>query len=176
MNIATPASLWLGRAQRDMRRLVLSFTVTGAPKTKGSLKPVGGHRLVEQVKGSTAWGSRVEDAAKTAMLAEHHRIYGGFPAGGRPLGFPLDEPVVVELIVTVPALKTATHRWPFTKSSGDLDKHQRNVGDALTGHCGTPNGYRIHAEQKIPRCTPCRIAWRAYARERYAARAKAGAA
>lgn len=153
MNITTPASLWLERTQRDMRRLVLSFTVTGAPKTKGSLKPVGGHRLVEQVKGSTAWGSRVEDAAKTAMLAEHHRIYGGFPAGGRPLGFPLDEPVVVELIVTVPALKTATHRWPFTKSSGDLDKHQRNVGDALTRAQALKDDSRIvrwEAEKTYP--------------------------
>lgn len=96
---------------------VLEFTVTGTPKTKGSLKHIGQHRLVEQVKGSTQWGAGVEGAAKAAIAG--------------CTGFPLDEPVVVELIVTVAPLATP-RRWPSTRSSGDLDKHQRNVGDALS--------------------------------------------
>lgn len=113
------------------RTLMLAFTATGAPKPKGSLKHVGHGRLVDQVKGTGAWGDAVEDAAKAAMVSKHYRTYGGFPAGGLALGFPLFGPLIVELVVTVPALKKP-RRWPDTRSSADLDKHQRNVGDALT--------------------------------------------
>lgn len=95
------------------------------------MRHVGNGRMVHQVKGTEAWGDTVEDAAKTAAIGVHHRTYGGFPAGDSPLGFPLLGPLVVELVVTVPALKKP-RRWPITRSSADLDKHQRNVGDALT--------------------------------------------
>jgi len=97
------------------RILALSLTVTGSPKPKGSLKHVGNGRLVDQVKGTMKWGNKVAADAKETW--------------GRAA--PLDEPVIVELVVTVAALKTPS-RWPSTRSSSDLDKHQRNVGDALT--------------------------------------------
>lgn len=112
------------------RELALAFIATGAPKPKGSMRHVGNGRMIDQVKGTGAWGDAVEDATKTAMAIKHVQTYGGFPAG-TPIGFPLFGPLVVELVVTVPALKKP-RRWPITRSSADLDKHQRNVGDALT--------------------------------------------
>lgn len=133
---------WLEQApaatHRRHRPAVLEFTTAGTPKTKGSLKHIGFHRLVEQVEGSTQWGTTVEAAAKAAIA-------------GRT-GFPLDEPVVVELIVTVAALATP-RRWPSTRSSGDLDKHQRNVGDALSRSGALKDDSRIvrwEAEKTYP--------------------------
>lgn len=92
--------------------------VRGQPKPKGSLRHVGKGRMVEQVTGSRPWREAVKYAALDA--------YAG-PAA-------IDGPVSVDIVVTVAKPKSApkTRRtWPITRSSGDSDKHARNVLDAL---------------------------------------------
>ncbi|MER6892006.1 RusA family crossover junction endodeoxyribonuclease [Streptomyces halstedii] len=42
-------------------------------------------------------------------------------------------PLVVDIALTVPALKTVRRRWPTTRSSGDWDHLGRAISDALTG-------------------------------------------
>lgn len=95
----------------------IRVAVDGIPKPKGSLKHIGRGRLVEQVAGSGTWRQRVAWASRE----QHH-------------GQPLAGPTVVdfEVRVTPPksALKTRV-TFPITRSSGDVDKHSRNVLDAL---------------------------------------------
>lgn len=93
------------------------ITVVGDPKPKGSLKHIGRGRLVEQVVGSTAWRQRIAWATR-----QQHR------------GAALDAPAMVTFEVRVAAPKSAPKRritWPATRSSGDIDKHARNILDAL---------------------------------------------
>lgn len=91
--------------------------VNGIPKPKGSLRHIGRGRLVEQVKGSGTWRDRIAWAAR-----EQH--------GGEPITVA----VVVDFEVRVEPPKSAPKRrgtLPITRSSGDLDKHARNICDAL---------------------------------------------
>lgn len=96
----------------------LRIVVHGQPKPKGSLRHVGKGRMVEQVTGSRPWREAVKYAALDA--------YAG-PAA-------IVGPVAVDIIVTVAKPKSAPKNrrtWPITRSSGDSDKHARNVLDAL---------------------------------------------
>jgi Holliday junction resolvase RusA-like endonuclease len=100
-----------------MADIRIRITVDGTPKPKGSLKHVGRGRLVEQVKGSGTWRDRIAGAA-----LQQHR------------GAPLVGAVVVEFEVRIALPKSAPKRrviQPVTRSSGDIDKHARNVLDAL---------------------------------------------
>ncbi|MEU8157997.1 RusA family crossover junction endodeoxyribonuclease [Micromonospora sp. NPDC048986] len=95
----------------------IRITVIGTPKPKGSLKHIGRGRLVEQVTGSTPWRQTVAWAARS----QHH-------------GDPIADPAVVLFEVRVALPKSAPKRriiWPATRSSGDIDKHARNILDAL---------------------------------------------
>ena len=92
----------------------LVIHVHGSPAPKGSLRHIGHGRLVEQVKGSAPWRAQVAAVATSAM-------------SGRA---PFTGPVQVATIVMVPHLKKR-RRWPITRSSGDIDKHARNILDAL---------------------------------------------
>lgn len=111
--------------------LPLRVWVPGRARTKGSLRPQG-RRLVEQVARSKDWRQQV---AETVL-----RTYGAVPG---PTGFtrwwqPASGPVVASLTVWLPrpaALRAdAGPRWdwPISIYDGDLDKLQRNIGDALT--------------------------------------------
>jgi crossover junction endodeoxyribonuclease RusA len=95
----------------------IRILVDGVPKPKGSLKHVGHGRLVEEVKGSSPWRGRVAVAARQQYRSA-----------------PLDVPVVVDFEVRIELPKSAPKRriiLPATRSSGDLDKHARNILDAL---------------------------------------------
>lgn len=97
------------------------FDVYGQPKPKGSLRHVGHGRMVEQLEGSKPWRVAVKEAALDAI-----RRFG--------ITAPLEGPLIVEAIITVPKPKSAPKRrrsWPITRSSGDVDKHARNLLDAL---------------------------------------------
>jgi Holliday junction resolvase RusA-like endonuclease len=103
----------------------LTFSVEHKPSPKGSLAPKGriGQRvrLVEQVAGSKPFRVAVAYAARRAVA-------------GRP-GYPLVGPVEVHLVFAFdkPASYPKRRRcWPITRGSGDLDKLERNVLDALT--------------------------------------------
>lgn len=91
--------------------------VDGTPKPKGSLRHVGRGRLIEQVKGSGTWRDLVAVAARAQYRGE-----------------PIDEAAVVDFEIRVLAPKSAPKNrvtLPVTRSSGDIDKHARNVCDAL---------------------------------------------
>lgn len=91
--------------------------VEGDPKPKGSLKHIGRGRLVEQVAGSGTWRQRVALASRS-----QHR------------GQPMSGATVVDFEVRVAPPKSAPKTrvtLPVTRSSGDVDKHSRNVLDAL---------------------------------------------
>ncbi|MCI0687963.1 MAG: RusA family crossover junction endodeoxyribonuclease [Sporichthyaceae bacterium] len=100
----------------------LLFTAYGQPKPKGSLRHIGRGRMVEQLEGSEPWRVAVASAARAAMLESRWAV--------RTAG-----PIEVTAAITVPKPASAPKRrriWPVTRSSGDLDKHVRNILDALT--------------------------------------------
>jgi len=102
----------------------LVITVFGQPKSKGSLRHVGGGRMVEQVAGSKDWRVAVKEATRAAMAAR--------PSIAALA--PLVGPLSVEATITVAKPRSAPKRretWPITRSSGDVDKHARNLLDAL---------------------------------------------
>ena len=93
------------------------FDVTGIPKPKGSLRHVGRGRLVEQVAGSSRWRQQVA----TAVLNRYTEQ-------------PIADAAVVDFEIRVVPPKSAPKRrmtLPVTRSSGDIDKHARNILDAL---------------------------------------------
>lgn len=95
----------------------IRIVVDGTPKPKGSLRHIGRGRLVEQVKGSGTWRQRVAGAALEQYA-----------------GPPIDVAAVVDFEIRVEPPKSAPKRritLPITRSSGDIDKHARNVCDAL---------------------------------------------
>lgn len=112
--------------------LPLRVWVPGRARTKGSLRRQG-RRMVEQVAGSKGWREQV---AETVL-----RTCGATPG---PQGFtrwwePVRGPVVASLTVWLPrpaSLRAETvgprWDWPISIYDGDLDKLQRNIGDALT--------------------------------------------
>ena len=96
---------------------VIRIDVSGTPKPKGSLKHIGRGRLVEQVTGSGTWRQCIAWAARNQHT-----------------GKALDEATMVSFEIRVAPPKSAPKRritWPATRSSGDIDKHARNVLDAL---------------------------------------------
>jgi crossover junction endodeoxyribonuclease RusA len=97
---------------------LLSVFIPGTAKPKGSLRHVGGGHLVEQVIGSAEWKRIVADRARAA------RSGGCAPHLGA---------VEVEAIVYVakPPSAPASRVLPIKRSSGDSDKHARNLLDAL---------------------------------------------
>ena len=106
------------RAGKAAEHRSLTFIVHGAPSPKGSLRHVGHGRLVEQVKGSAPWRERIVWTAVAAMDSPE----------------PMEGPLSVSINLTVPKPASAPKKrriWPITRSSGDLDKHCRNVLDAL---------------------------------------------
>lgn len=96
----------------------LTFYAPGTPAPKGSLRHVGHGRLVEQVKGSTPWKHAVTTAAAAARDQHAWDTLTG--------------PVDVTIQLHVPRPKTVRRPYPITRSSGDVDKHARNVLDAIT--------------------------------------------
>lgn len=93
----------------------------GQPKPKGSLRHVGKGRMVEQLEGSKPWRVAIKEATLDVIRAAD-------------FGIPLYGPIRIEASITVPRPKSAPKRrrtWPITRSSGDIDKHARNVLDAL---------------------------------------------
>jgi len=121
---------------RPLPPLEVRCWVAGSAKTKGSLTAqlIPGHtaaggrrvRMVESVAGSSAWRA----ATVQAVMA----VLGGAPSpdGPRLPCRPWAQPVEVGLCVWLPRPRTAVAGgWPTSQRTGDVDKLQRNVGDAL---------------------------------------------
>ena len=102
----------------------LVITVHGQPKPKGSMRHVGHGRMVEQLEGSKPWRVAVCEATRGVMDTTF---------GPRLLALRA-APLTVEATITVAKPKSAPkgrETWPITRSSGDADKHARNLLDAL---------------------------------------------
>lgn len=110
--------------------------VAGAARTKGSLSAqiapgvtsTGRRRvrMVESVQGSGAWRAATVQAVMAAL--------GGSPSpeGPRLPYRPWSGPVKVGLCVWLPRPRTSPAAgWPTSQRTGDVDKLQRNIGDAL---------------------------------------------
>jgi hypothetical protein len=109
--------------------LPLQAWVGGRARTKGSLDHIGHGRMRENIAGSKAWRSTVVETVV--------RTLGGSFGPGGPSGWweAADGPLAASLTVYLsrPASgPMASAPYPTSIRTGDLDKLQRNVGDALT--------------------------------------------
>lgn len=102
--------------------LPIMISVNGVPKTKGSMRYVGG-RMIEGNRGSKDWRALVSDAAFRAIGGNGDSVPDGYPVSG----------VSLHLDATFRFARPKSRRRgePITRSSGDLDKLLRNVLDAL---------------------------------------------
>lgn len=98
---------------------LIQVFVAGDPKPKGSLRHVGGGRLIEQVAGSKAWREAIVIAAAQERDRQGWQTLAGCP-------------VAVTARVTVKRPASVSRETPFTRSSGDVDKLARNILDAIT--------------------------------------------
>lgn len=106
----------------------LFIRVPGTAKTKGSMRSLGKGRMVEQVKGSSAWRRQVATAVAQGLGQRSG------PDGPVRLKRPHRGPVCVHVIFQFAPLRANLSRAELDRTlgrMGDLDKLQRNVGDAL---------------------------------------------
>lgn len=115
---------------------LVTVWVAGVARTKGSLeaqiapgRTATGRRrvrMVESVRGSKDWRADVVRAVMSAL--------GGVPSltGPRLPCRPWTCAVEVRLCVWLPRPAVARDApWPVSQRTGDVDKLQRNIGDAL---------------------------------------------
>ena len=86
------------------------------------MRHVGKGRMVEQLEGSGDWRAAVAFAARTE-LADLERV-------GNPPGAWLG-PVKVTVQLRFTAPKSWRGGYPTSRATGDVDKHARNILDAL---------------------------------------------
>lgn len=94
--------------------MLIAFTVSGIPSPQGSLRHVGRGRMIYTDK-LISWRKQVVKA--TELMAETVDV--------------IDYPIYLRVDVRVPRPKSVKREYPLTRSSGDLDKHIRAIGDAL---------------------------------------------
>jgi hypothetical protein len=110
----------------DLRPL-LHVRVLGTPRPKGSLKFVTKSYAKEQVAGSPDWRSAVASVANGAISCQCPENCGALNPG-----FPYDGPVKVLVRLEFLRPKGAKDgALPSTRNTGDIDKHMRNIFDAL---------------------------------------------
>lgn len=108
---------------------ILDVFVAGTPKPKGSLRHVGKGRMVEQLAGSPTWRGTVREVAHGAA-----RCCADPTCGHLKAGYPNTGGVEVRAVLFFAKPKSAPKTrdiLPVTRSTGDIDKHARNLLDAL---------------------------------------------
>lgn len=98
----------------------LEITVYGRPAPQGSKRHLGGGRMIEMSRHVKPWRQDVKAAAEVEITS-------------RPGWLPLDEPLSVRMIFTLPKPASAPKRrrtWPCR--TPDLSKLVRATEDALT--------------------------------------------
>lgn len=123
MTVAAP---WTAAAVANRGLPLLDVTVPGIPVTEGSLKHVGGGKMIPDSAALKPWRDAVIVLAKSG--------WRGKPA--------LLGPVEVHILFALPKPESAPENWrdipeemyPIRrgKGSGDTDKLERAIGDALT--------------------------------------------
>jgi len=122
----------------------LTLTIYGTARPKGSMRHIGRHYLVEDCAEGPAWRTTVKDAARTEMA----ELEGG--------PFPLDGPLAIDLTITCNKPASAPKRkdtYPCSRSTGDIDKLQRNIFDALVDAGAIADDSRI-VEVRARKCYP----------------------
>lgn len=107
---------------------MIAFDVIGLPGPQGSKRHVGGGRMIESSAKVKPW----REAVKHAAIAAYGPWNASTPLGAL-LPFPLDRPLRVRMVFTLPKPASAPKRrqtWPDRKP--DLSKLVRSTEDALT--------------------------------------------
>lgn len=92
-----------------------TLTVPGRPIPKGSLRHVGGGRLIEQIPGLQAWRNAIATMVRTEITEQADP----------------SQPVFVGLTFALERPKTVKRPLPSAGGSKDVDKLARAVLDAL---------------------------------------------
>jgi Holliday junction resolvase RusA-like endonuclease len=121
--------------------MVLQVGVPGHPKTKGSLTPINSGRLTGRVvlrdtPASKRWRQLVAYAVRNAM-ANRQRLSGPDPLVG-----PIEGPVFITVVYRLPV----TEAKLIEQGSGDVDKLDRNLLDALQ------DAGLYHNDAQVVRC------------------------
>ena len=106
--------------------VVTEVFVPGAPKTKGSLDPIGGGRVRENVRGSKTWRALVARAVRDERARRGMVVPTSAPVGVHAL-FRLPAPVALAGMSD----EELSNHVPIEARVGDIDKLCRNVLDAL---------------------------------------------
>ncbi len=93
-----------------------TFVVLGLPVPQGSMRHVGGGRIVSKSPKLKEWRTKIAQVVREQVGEPAHR-----------------EPVSVTVIFTFNRPKTVTRETPTVPP--DLDKLQRAIGDALSIDC-----------------------------------------
>lgn len=110
------------------------------PAPQGSKRHIGNGRLIEQSKRVKPWRAAVADAVRLVIGASW---------------VPLDGPLEASIVFTVSKPASAPKgriTWPYTRSSGDLDKLLRSTFDALADDSGA-----IADDSRIIRVTAAKV-------------------
>lgn len=117
--------------------LVLDLWVPGRPRSKGSMKCLGGksHNMVEQVSESKPWRQKMQRAIVREISVRMSR-----PGHDAAAWRPIEAPLSVRLVFVYERPKTGMGTsLPYptlaagANAAGDIDKLSRNVLDALQG-------------------------------------------
>lgn len=99
---------------------MIEFSVYGLPAPQGSKRHVGGGRMIESSKKVKPWREDVRHAAERVIAA-------------RPGWIPLDAPLRVRMVFTMPKPASAPKtRRTYPSRTPDLSKLLRSTEDALT--------------------------------------------
>ena len=93
-----------------------TFVVLGLPVPQGSMRHVGGGRIVSKSPKLKEWRTKIAQVVREQVGEPAHRL-----------------PVSVTVIFTFNRPKTVTREMPTVPP--DLDKLQRAIGDALSIDC-----------------------------------------
>lgn len=97
-------------------QIFVPVVIGAPPKPKGSLRHVGRNRMVEQVKGSGTWRETVALYARQAATQQHWST--------------TKDAVIVGIRIYLPH-NGSKNVFPTGHNTGDVDKHARNILDAL---------------------------------------------
>jgi Holliday junction resolvase RusA-like endonuclease len=128
------------------RTLVIEIVVAGSPAPQGSKRHVGGGRMVESSKHVKPWRDAVRADALLARNA-HAATHGRWT--------PLDEPLVLEMVFTMPKPAAAPKRrrtWPMRMP--DVSKLCRSTEDALTDAGIWRDDARVVAYDRLAKVFP----------------------